>query len=69
VTFTAPPPRPGSARSFVLKAAGYYTILLPQGGSPRMARFESLLREPGALARFAAEEARQTARAAAGEER
>jgi hypothetical protein len=53
--FAAPPLAAGLSRSFVLKATGYYTILLPPGGEPQTARFERLLSEPGAVARYSIE--------------
>jgi hypothetical protein len=53
--FTAPPAFPGGRRTLVLKATGWYRILLPEGGEPQTARFDQLLREPGALARYSLE--------------
>jgi hypothetical protein len=52
LVYEAPPRRPGCRRSFVLQAAGYYTILVPAEGEPQAALFASLLREPGAFARY-----------------
>jgi hypothetical protein len=50
--FEAPPPRAGRHRTFVLKAAGYYTILVPTGGEPRPALFARLVNQPGALGEY-----------------
>jgi len=52
LTFEAPPPRAGRHRTFVLKAAGYYTILVPTGGEPRPALFARLVNQPGALGEY-----------------
>ncbi len=59
ITFAAPPRAPGSLRSFVVKASGYYDIHLSAHGDPRrdiLARYQS---EPGFGARFALQEYRR----------
>jgi hypothetical protein len=53
--FSAPPARDGLVRTVVLKATGWYRILAPATGEPQTARFEQLLNEPGALARYSLE--------------
>ncbi len=53
--FVAPPAAAGLQRTVVLKATGWYRILVPATGEPQTARFEQLLKEPGALARFSLE--------------
>jgi hypothetical protein len=59
ITFASPPRAPGSLRSFVVKASGYYDIHLSARGDPRrdiLARYQS---EPGFWARFALQEYRR----------
>jgi len=53
--FAVPPAPAGGRRTVVLKATGWYRILVPATGEPQTARFEQLLREPGALARYSLE--------------
>ena len=53
--FSAPPAAAGLQRTVVLKATGWYRILVPATGEPQTARFEQLLKEPGALARYSLE--------------
>jgi hypothetical protein len=53
--FSAPPASAGLQRTVVLKATGWYRILVPATGEPQSARFEQLLNEPGALARYSLE--------------
>lgn len=43
----------GKQRSFILQGSGYYTIQMEPKGTPRMAEVEKLIKEPGAIARFA----------------
>lgn len=62
--FAAPPRAAGLERSVVLKATGYYRIHLEPAGEPQTARFEQLVREPDAFARFALEQALADLRAA-----
>jgi hypothetical protein len=50
--FAAPTPRPGFARSTVVKAAGYYTIHTPPAAEPRPDLLEAFIDEPGAYGRF-----------------
>jgi hypothetical protein len=59
ITFASPPRAPGSRRSFVVKASGYYDIHLSARGDPRrdiLTRYQS---EPGFWARFALQEYRR----------
>lgn len=60
--FVAPPARDGLRRTVVLEATGWYRILLPAAGEPQTARFDQLLREPDALARFSLERIQAQAR-------
>jgi hypothetical protein len=55
LTFPAPPLRPGRARTVLLEATGYYNLILRADGEPRPEAFRQLVREPGAVARFALE--------------
>ena len=65
--FVAPPARDGLRRTVVLEATGWYRILLPATGEPQTARFDELLREPDALARFSLERIQAQARPLRGE--
>jgi hypothetical protein len=59
IEFAAPPREPGSLRSFVVKASGYYDIHLAAQGDPQreiLARYQA---EPGFGVRFALEEYRR----------
>jgi hypothetical protein len=60
--FVAPPAREGLRRTVVLEATGWYRILLPAAGEPQTARFDQLLNEPDALARFSLERIQAQAR-------
>jgi hypothetical protein len=60
--FAAPPARDGLRRTVVLEATGWYRILLPETGEPQTARFDELLHEPDALARFSLERIQAQAR-------
>ena len=55
LTFVAPSPRPGRDRTFLLKSAGYYSVLVPTEGEPQTALFARLVKEPGALRQFSHE--------------
>jgi hypothetical protein len=55
LAFVPPSPRPGRRRTFVLKAAGYYSILVPAEGEPQTALFARLVKEPGAFRWFSRE--------------
>jgi hypothetical protein len=55
LSFAAPAPRPGRARSVLVEATGYYNVMLPADGEPQPDLFRRLLTEPGAVARFARE--------------
>jgi hypothetical protein len=59
VTFAAPPRKPHSLRSFVLKASGYYDIHLSAQGEPRRDILARQTSEPGFWARFALGEYRR----------
>jgi hypothetical protein len=69
LAFDAPPPVPGAERSLLIELEGYYRPLVPASGEPQTALFETLVHEPGALARYALAgvdaSTRQLARAAA----
>jgi hypothetical protein len=52
LAFSAPPARPGYARSFVLESAGYYTIHVTPSGSPQLELLDSFTNEPGAFGRY-----------------
>jgi len=65
--FVAPPARDGLRRTVVLEATGWYRIQLPAAGEPQTARFEQVLREPGALARFSLERIQAQVRPLRGE--
>jgi hypothetical protein len=53
LTFSAPPQRSGSARSFVLKSTGYYRIHTPADGEPQREVIQRLLAEPRAFGQYA----------------
>jgi hypothetical protein len=55
LVFRAPPRTPGTQRSFVIEATGYYTILVPAEGEPQPALYQRLVEEPGAFGRWSAE--------------
>ncbi|HET7291278.1 MAG TPA: hypothetical protein VFM88_02535 [Vicinamibacteria bacterium] len=65
LAFDAPARPVSGERSFVLKATGYYSLILDPLGEPQEALLEELLREPTALGRFAVALAREEARSAA----
>ena len=52
LVFPAPAPRPGSTRSVLVEATGYYELVIPAEGEPQRAAFRRLVEEPGAVARF-----------------
>ncbi len=52
LTFAAPPANPGSRRTFILEATGYYTVHVTPSGSPQWALLRSFSAEPGAFGRF-----------------
>jgi hypothetical protein len=53
--FVAPPLRPGRARSVLVEANGYYSVIVRSEGTPQTQAFRRLVEEPGAVARFALE--------------
>ncbi len=53
LVFDAPAPIPGAERSLLIELEGYYRPLVPASGEPHTALFETLVHEPGALARYA----------------
>jgi hypothetical protein len=53
LAFDAPTPIPGTERSLLIELEGYYRPLVPASGEPQTALFETLVHEPGALARYA----------------
>jgi hypothetical protein len=53
LVFDAPKPIPGAERSLLIELEGYYRPLVPASGEPHTALFETLVHEPGALARYA----------------
>lgn len=53
LAFDAPAPTPGTERSLLIELEGYYRPLVPASGEPQTALFETLVHEPGALARYA----------------
>ena len=53
VVFDAPAPTAGSTRSVLIEVEGYYRPLLPASGEEQAELYERLVREPGALARYA----------------
>lgn len=65
LAFDAPPKASPSDRSFVLKATGYYRLVLDARGDPQTALLEELIHEPGALGRYAVALAREETRFAA----
>jgi len=52
LVFEAPPPKSGRRRSFVLRAAGYYTVQVPADREAQPSLFSRLVQEPGALGRY-----------------
>jgi hypothetical protein len=62
--FAAPPPQPGSKRTVLVEATGYYELMVPAVGEPQRAAFRQLIDEPGAVARFVLDSVRQDLRAA-----
>lgn len=50
--FKAPPKKPGTHRSFMLKSGGYYTIHMPAEGEPQPERMQEMLTVPGAFTRY-----------------
>jgi hypothetical protein len=71
LAFDAPAALPGAERSLLIELEGYYRPLVPVSGEPQTALFETLVHEPGALARYALAgvdaSTRQLARIAAAE--
>jgi hypothetical protein len=61
LSFVAPPPVPGRARSVLLRTSGYYVPHVWSDRPPQTARIAALLDEPGAFGRFAVARARQRA--------
>jgi hypothetical protein len=55
VTFRAPPPRAGTARSIFLHSRGYYRLHLDEQGPPNLTALQRLIDVPDAGARMAAE--------------
>lgn len=71
LAFDVPALIPGAERSLLIELEGYYRPLVPASGEPQTALFETLVHEPGALARYALAgvdaSTRQLARVAADE--
>jgi hypothetical protein len=65
LSFPASPLRPGLSRTLAIEAAGHYVTLSRGHGAPQQARFDELVREPGAFARFSLELQAQAAAARA----
>lgn len=59
--FAAPPLRPGRQRTLALEATGHYVTLSRTRGPGQAERFEQIVREPGAFARFNLELQREAA--------
>ncbi|MBN2409903.1 MAG: hypothetical protein JXE07_09210 [Candidatus Aminicenantes bacterium] len=53
IVFPAPPEKPGSVRSLLLKASGYYDVHLSADGEPRVDLVETLLTVPGSTLDYA----------------
>ena len=67
--FAAPPPQAGRQRTLALEATGHYVTLSRASGPGQPERFDQLVREPGAFARFSLELQRQAAAGEAGSAR
>jgi hypothetical protein len=59
LVFPAPPPRPGRARTVLVEANGYYSVIVRSEGAPQPQVFRQLVEQPGAVARFALERLRE----------
>ena len=64
LVFPAPASRPGSTRSVLVEATGYYEPVIPAEGEPQRAAFRRLVEEPGAVAHFVLDSLREETRAA-----
>jgi hypothetical protein len=64
LAFAAPPPRPGRARTVLVEANGYYSVIVRSEGAPQSEAFRRLVEEPGAVARFALERLRERSQVA-----
>ena len=53
LVFRSSPRRPGERPVVILKATGFYSILVPAEDQPDPALFQRIVREPGEFARFA----------------
>jgi hypothetical protein len=54
--FAVPPALPGTARTVILKANGYYDPRISASGEPRLDLIQKIHSEPGATLRFAYQE-------------